>query len=171
MCSRLHLASPQMRATTVTPHGRLDLTPSTPRACPSTTASTRIIAQVQPQIRHNIGGEAHPGGHRHWIARSFSITQGMVFPTVALDLLPQGPSGARPRSNKQTGTRTAAKFRWSVHKRLPSGNIQFICPQCAGRIVTNRTTHKKNVKPNKSAPFVQVSGSGTCCKGLATVHH
>ena len=48
--------------------------------------------------------------------------------------------------------------------------MQFRCPQCAGRLVTNLTTRRKRVRANKSAPFVKVTHSGDeCCKGLVNI--
>ena len=95
-------------------------------------------------------------------------TQGMFFPPWLPHRFFTVPPGLS-FSQRRDWYASRAKFRWSVHKRLPGGDIQFICPQCAGRVVTNLKTHKKNVTANKSAPFVHVPGSGTCCKGLATV--
>ena len=62
-----------------------------------------------------------------------------------------------------------ARYRWSAGQRV-DGGIQFQCPQCAGRVVTNLKTHRKNVRPNKSAPSVEVThNADSCCKGLATI--
>ena len=48
--------------------------------------------------------------------------------------------------------------------------MQFRCPQCAGRIVTNLTTHRKNARPNKSAPSTTITHhADECCKGLVTI--
>ena len=63
-----------------------------------------------------------------------------------------------------------ARFRWSRTQRFDNGDMQFRCPQCAGRIVTNLKTRRKRARPNKSAPFVKVTHSGDeCCKGLVTI--
>ena len=62
-----------------------------------------------------------------------------------------------------------ARYRWSAGQRV-DGGIQFQCPQCAGRVVTNLKTHRKNVRPNKSAPSVVVThNADSCCKGLTTI--
>ena len=63
-----------------------------------------------------------------------------------------------------------ARFRWSRTQFFDNGDMQFRCPQCAGRLVTNLTTHRKRARPNKSAPFVKVTHhDDKCCKGLATI--
>lgn len=45
-----------------------------------------------------------------------------------------------------------ARYRWSRVQTLSDGSIQFQCPQCAGRVVTNLTTHDQNVSVNRDAP-------------------
>jgi hypothetical protein len=63
-----------------------------------------------------------------------------------------------------------AQFRWSRTQRFDNGDMQFRCPQCAGRITTNLKTHRKRLRPNKSAPFVNVTHhDDNCCKGLVTI--
>ena len=63
-----------------------------------------------------------------------------------------------------------ARFRWSRTQFFDNGDMQFRCPQCAGRLVTNLTTHRKRARPNKSAPFVKVTHhADDCCKGLVTI--
>ena len=76
-----------------------------------------------------------------------------------------------------------AKFRWAPAQRL-DGGIQFQCPQCAGRVVTNLKTRRKNVRPSQQAPEIRIRNPAdddpnaeyqathyddTCCKGLATI--
>ena len=76
-----------------------------------------------------------------------------------------------------------SRYRWSAAQRVDGGR-QFQCPQCAGRIVTNLKTHRKNARPNKTAPEIRVRNPAdddtdidyhathyddTCCKGLANI--
>ena len=62
-----------------------------------------------------------------------------------------------------------ARYRWSRVQTLSDGSIQFQCPQCAGRVVTNLTTYDQNVNVNRDAPQLTVKETGECCKGLVVV--
>ena len=62
-----------------------------------------------------------------------------------------------------------ARYRWSPVQRLPDGGIQFRCPQCSGRVVTNLTTHRNNAPVSPSAVQLTVPQHGECCEGLAAV--
>ena len=77
-----------------------------------------------------------------------------------------------------------ASYRWSAAQRV-DGGIQFQCAQCAGRIVSNLKTRRKNVRPTTTAPEIRIRNPSdddptndayhgthyddTCCKGLATI--
>ena len=63
-----------------------------------------------------------------------------------------------------------AQYRWQRVQSFDNGGMQFRCPQCAGRVVTNLTTYNQKTRPNKSAPYVTVTHHDTkCCRGLATI--
>ncbi len=83
----------------------------------------------------------------------------------------QGNAGGKPQRNadaKETkiaelvsaGKRRQAhyaalsKVAWTCNDRLDGGKIQLVCPQCSGRITSNRRTRRKGVEPQVSAEFV-----------------
>ena len=109
--------------------------------------------------------EVGTGKHRqHLIA-----VDGMFFPLWLPDRFKQVPEGL---TNEQLRDwyEQRARFRWSRTQRFDNGSMQFRCPQCAGRVVTNLTTHRSRARPNKSAPFVEVAHhTGQCCKGLVNI--
>ena len=62
-----------------------------------------------------------------------------------------------------------AKYRYSATP-LTGGKIQLVCPQCSGRIRSNKKTRKKNTKPNKTASYIHIKNNATyCCPGKVTV--
>ena len=62
-----------------------------------------------------------------------------------------------------------AKYRYSSTP-LAGGKIQLVCPQCAGRIRSNKKTRKKNVKANNNALYIHIKNNATyCCPGKVTV--
>ena len=63
-----------------------------------------------------------------------------------------------------------AQYRWQRVQSFDNGDMQFRCPQCAGRVVTNLTTYNQKTQPNKSAQYVTVTHHDTkCCRGLPTI--
>lgn len=109
--------------------------------------------------------EVGTGKHRqHLIA-----VDGMFFPLWLPDRFKQPPEGLTTEQ-LQHWYEQRARFRWSRTQRFGNGDMQFRCPQCAGRIVTNLATHRKQARPNKSAPSITVAHhTDECCRGLVTI--
>lgn len=109
--------------------------------------------------------EVGTGKHRqHLLA-----VDGMFFSPWLPKRFHQVPDGLS-KEQLQEWYEQRARFRWSRTQRFDNGDMQFRCPQCAGRITTNLTTHRKRARPNKSAPFVTVTHhDDNCCKGLVTI--
>ena len=109
--------------------------------------------------------EVGTGKHRqHLIA-----VDGMFFPLWLPDRLKRVPKGLTTEQ-LQDWYEQRARFRWSRTQRFDNGDMQFRCPQCAGRIITNLATHRKNAMPNKSAPSMTITHhADQCCKGLVTI--
>ena len=94
--------------------------------------------------------------------------EGAFYPLWLPNYFKEVPEGLTTKELR-TWYAKRARYRWSAGQRV-DGGIQFQCPQCAGRVVTNLKTHRKNVRPNKSAPSVEVThNADSCCKGLATI--
>ena len=109
--------------------------------------------------------EVGTGKHRqHLLA-----VDGMFFPLWLPERFKQPPEGLTTEQ-LEDWYEQRARFRWSRTQRLDNGDMQFRCPQCAGRIATNLTTHRKQARPNKSAPYIEVDHhADECCKGLVTI--
>ena len=115
-------------------------------------------------------GPPHIYGTQKW-PQSLHLIGGALFPTWMpwnLRYLPNGLIGDY-RTKK---CEDRARWRWAPVQSLPGGSIQFRCPQCAGRVVTNLKTHSKLVLVARSAPETEVVGGtlrGECCEGLTAV--
>ena len=109
--------------------------------------------------------EVGTGKHRQHLL----TVDGMFFPMWLPKRFKQVPENLT-KEQLQDWYEQRARFRWSRTQFFDNGDMQFRCPQCAGRLVTNLTTHRKRARPNKSAPFVKVTHhDDKCCKGLATI--
>ena len=109
--------------------------------------------------------EVGTGTHRQHLL----TVDGMFFPMWLPDRFKQAPEGLTDEQ-LQHWHESRARFRWSRTQRFDNGDMQFRCPQCAGRITTNLSTHRTRARPNKSAPFVEVAHHDQrCCKGMATI--
>lgn len=110
------------------------------------------------------GGPPHVYGTKTF-PQDLHLIGGALFPTwMPWDLryLPEGLIGDYRTSKCER----RARWRWSPIQRLPGGGIQFRCPQCAGRVVTNLKTHSKLVLVGSGAPETEVVGgtlNGECC--------
>ena len=63
-----------------------------------------------------------------------------------------------------------AKYRYSPVENLEDGSIRFQCPQCAGRIRSNKKTRNPNVKPVRNAPRIHRDDDAEyCCPGRVTI--
>lgn len=94
---------------------------------------------------------------------------GMFFPPWLPERFKQAPEGLTTEQ-LEDWYEQRARFRWSRTQRFDNGDMQFRCPQCAGRIATNLTTHRNNARPNNSAPYIEVDHhADECCKGLVTI--
>lgn len=63
-----------------------------------------------------------------------------------------------------------AQYRYSPVEVLKNGSIRFQCPQCAGRIRSNKKTRNPNVKPARDAPTVHRKDDAEyCCPGRVTI--
>ena len=51
------------------------------------------------------------------------------------------------------------KLAWTCNDRLDDGKIQLECPQCSGRITSNRKTRRKGVEPQVTAEYVEADSS------------
>ena len=101
-------------------------------------------------------GPPHIYGTQKW-PQSLHLIGGALFPTWMpwnLRYLPNGLIGDY-RTKK---CEDRARWRWAPVQSLPGGGIQFRCPQCAGRVVTNLKTHSKLVLVARSAPETEVVG-------------
>ena len=115
-------------------------------------------------------GPPHVYGTKKW-PQSLHLGGGALFPTWMPWTLKHLPNGLIGDYRKQK-CEDRARWRWAPVQRLPDGSIQFRCPQCAGRVVTNLTTHAKLVLVARSAPETAVVGgtvNGECCEGLTVV--
>ena len=124
-----------------------------------------VIRDLKSNEAHMEVIEVGTGKNRqHLIA-----VDGMFFPLWLPDRFQQVPEGLT-KEQLQDWYEQRARFRWSRTQRFDNGDMQFRCPQCAGRIVTNLTTHRKNARPNKSAPSTTITHhADECCKGLVTI--
>ena len=124
-----------------------------------------VIRDLKSNEAHLKVLEVGAGKHRqHLIA-----LDGMFFPLWLPDKFKQPP---KDLTNKQLQRwyEQRAKYRWSRIQFFDNGDMQFRCPQCAGRVVTNLTTYRNRARPNKSAPDIKVTHHiDTCCKGLVTI--
>lgn len=94
--------------------------------------------------------------------------EGAFYPPWLPERFKEVPEGLTTRELRDWYAKRA-RYRWGTAQRV-DGGIQFQCPQCAGRVVTNLKTRRKNVRPPKSVPEEQVDHyDDTCCKGLATI--
>ena len=65
-----------------------------------------------------------------------------------------------------------AKYRWVPIAKLADGSIRFMCPQCAGRIITSAKTWKNRNRPTKPNPNIPYAGNiddEYCCQGTVTI--
>ena len=123
-------------------------------------------------IRDLKSNEAQPkiitvgtGKHRQHLL----TVDGMFFPPWLPKRFWQVPEGLTTEQLRDWYEQRA-RFRWSRTQRFDNGDMQFRCPQCAGRIITNLATHRKRARPNKSAPYLKVTHPhDACCKGLVTI--
>ena len=124
-----------------------------------------VIRDLKSNEAHIEVIEVGTGKHRqHLIA-----VDGMFFPLWLPDGFKQVPEGLTTEQ-LQDWYEQRARFRWSRTQRFDNGDMQFRCPQCAGRIVTNLTTHRNRARPNKSAPSMTIThDADECCKGLVTI--
>ena len=95
------------------------------------------------------------------------MAAGAFYPLWLPEYFHEAPEGLTTDERHEWHGRRA-RFRWGAVQRL-DGCIQFQCPQCSGRVVTNLKTRRKNVDP-KLVPEEEVTHyDDTCCKGLATI--
>ena len=52
-----------------------------------------------------------------------------------------------------------AKLAWSRNDKLPDGKTQLECPQCGGRITSNRRTRREGVTPKVTAEHIEAESS------------
>ena len=95
---------------------------------------------------------------------------GTFFPWSMNEELRKPPPGLKGKKRRKWFDRRA-KFRYSVDSIDPeTGDIRFLCPQCAGRIRSNLKTRNPKVRANKNAPFiVRTDDAEYCCPGRVTV--
>lgn len=92
----------------------------------------------------------HEYGTDEW-PQPFHLCGGALLPTWMPPMLLNTKGLTKPFRSKRLGNR--ARYRWARVQRYGDGSMQFRCPQCSGRIVTNLTTHNGR-KPNRSAPDI-----------------
>ena len=79
--------------------------------------------------------EVGTGKHRQHLL----TVDGMFFPMWLPERFRQVPDGLTDAQLRRWYEQRA-RFRWSRTQRFDNGGMQFRCPQCAGRVVTNLAT-------------------------------